>query len=136
MRWILPTCICLLVFAGCRREQSQVPLVTVDIVLNLNEPQFFDLTVPTGWAYITGGSRGIIVYRNSIDTFTAIERHSPYDVPSGCAVVVTDDNVIIDDPCSDSQWLIVDGSIVSGPTDQPLKVYQTQFSDPFLSIFN
>lgn len=128
--------LCLLALVSCRKENSQVPLVAIDVTLNVNEPQFFDLTVPTGWVYITGGSRGVIIYRNSQDEFTAMDRHSPYNVSAGCAVTVSGDNVVIDDPCSDSQWIIVDGSILTGPTDQPLKQYRTQWNPPFLRIFN
>lgn len=128
--------ICLLALVSCRKENSLVPLVAIDVTLNVNEPQFFDLTVPTGWVYITGGSRGVIIYRNSQDEWTAMDRHSPYNVPAGCAVTVSDDNVVIEDPCSDSQWLIVDGSILNGPTDQPLKQYRTQWTPPYLRIYN
>ncbi len=119
-----------------RNNGGQIPYVPVSINININQPDFFNLTVPTGWVYITGGSRGIIIYRNSTDEFTAIERHSTFEPENQCAVAVDDDGVIISDPCSDSQWLINDGSIVGGSTSQPLIQYETSFQDPFLYITN
>ncbi len=121
----------------CRDNNiTQVPYVPVNIAININQPDFFDLTVPSGWVYVTGGSRGIIVYRNSIDEFTALERHSTYQVENQCAVAVNDDGVLISDPCSASQWYIQDGTVVNGPATFPLVQYETSFQDPYLYITN
>lgn len=121
---------------GCRDRMAQIPDVPVDIVVNINQPAFFDLTVPTGWVYLTGGSRGIILYRINTEEFVAIERHSPYQPENNCSAVVDDDGVIISDPCSESSWLITDGSIVTGPTSFPLITYDVTFTDPYVYISN
>ena len=127
----------LLIGSGCRnRDINRVPEVPVNIAINIYQPDFFNLTVPSGWVYITGGSRGIIVYRKSTTEFVALERHSPFQPEDNCAVVVNEDNVIVTDPCSDSQWLITDGTIVQGPTAMALETYRTSFSDPILYITN
>lgn len=125
-------------FSGrCRnRDQGLVPSVPINIVINTLDVAFFDISVPGGWVYITGGSRGIIVYRRSNDEFVAIERHSSYRPEDQCAVVVMDDGVILDDPCSDSQWLIQDGTIVNGPASMPLRTYATSYQEPYLYINN
>ncbi|MFM7104840.1 MAG: hypothetical protein ACKOW8_04900 [Flavobacteriales bacterium] len=121
---------------SCRRDNGQVPLVPVNIQININQPDFFNLSVISGWIYITGGSRGIIVYRKAQDEFIALERHSAFNPAEGCAVTVNSDGVIISDPCSDSQWLITDGSVLKGPAAAPLQVYKTDFQNPFLNITN
>jgi hypothetical protein len=127
----------LILCLGCRdRNNNRVPEVPVNIAINIYQPDFFNLTVPSGWVYITGGSRGIIVFRKSTTEFVALERHSPYQPEDNCAVIVNEDNVIVSDPCSDSQWLIMDGTIVQGPTAFALETYQTSFSDPILYITN
>ena len=126
-----------LIASGCRdRNTNRVPDVPVNIAINIYQPDFFNLTVPSGWVYITGGSRGIIVFRTSNNEFVALERHSPYQPEDNCAVVVDDDNVLVSDPCSDSQWLISDGTIVQGPTTFALETYQASFQDPILYITN
>jgi hypothetical protein len=127
----------LIINSGCRdRNTNRVPDVPVNIAINIYQPDFFNLTVPSGWVYITGGSRGIIVYRKSTTEFVALERHSPFQPEDNCAVAVDADNIIVSDPCSDSQWLITDGTIVQGPTAFALETYQTSFSDPILYITN
>jgi len=127
----------LVITSGCRdRNTDRIPDVPVNIAINIYPPDFFNLTVPSGWVYITGGSRGIIVYRKSADEFVALERHSPFQPEDNCAVVVDEDNVLVSDPCSDSQWLITDGTIVQGPTAFALETYNTSFSDPILYITN
>lgn len=120
----------------CRRDNGQVPLVPVNLQININQPDFFSLSVVTGWVYVTGGSRGIIVYRKSQNEFVALERNSAYNPAEGCAVTVNSDGIIISDPCSDSQWLITDGSVLQGPASAPLLNYNTQFQDPILYISN
>ncbi|MFM7309039.1 MAG: hypothetical protein ACKOZY_00360 [Flavobacteriales bacterium] len=127
---ILTTC------SGCKDQNNLVPNVPVNITININQPDFFNLTVVSGWVYVTGGSRGIIVYRKSVDEFVAIERHSSYQPADQCAVAVNADGVILQDPCSASQWLIMDGSLVNGPASAPLRTYQTSFTNPVLYIYN
>ena len=117
-------------------NDSVVPLVNVDFTININEPAFFELTNITGWVYVTGGSRGILIYRNNIDQFSAFDRHSPYNVDDGCRVEVLEDQFTVKDECSDSSWIILDGSIATGPTEQPLKPYSTDFSGSFLRVYN
>lgn len=126
-----------LLLPACRdTREGVVPYVPVNITINVNEPAFFNLTVPTGWVYVTGGSRGIIVYRKSQTEFIALERHSTYETQNNCAVVVESNNQIIKDPCSGSKWLISDGSVVEGPASRPLMTYDVSFQDPYLYITN
>ncbi len=105
-------------------------------MLNIQTVDYFSLSVPGGYAYVTGGSRGLIVYRKTQTEFVVLERHSAYKPEDNCAVVVMDDGVIIDDPCSDSQWLIMDGTIVNGPAAMPLRTYSSNYQDPYLYITN
>ena len=63
--------------SGCKKEQEQVPYVLVDVTLFLDLAEFSDLTVPSGSMQITGGSRGIIVYRVNQNDFQALRN---YDV--------------------------------------------------------
>ncbi|HEY8404488.1 MAG TPA: hypothetical protein VIK71_07740 [Flavobacteriales bacterium] len=121
----------------CRdKQQGLVPNVPFERTINVLAPEFFDLQVPGGWVYHTGGSRGIIIYRKTENEFVILERHSPYRPEDNCAVVVMDDGVIIQDPCSNSQWLIMDGSIVNGPTAYPLRTYAYSYQEPYLYIYN
>jgi len=136
-RYLLCILVLLFTLTNCRdKNRDRVPDVPVNIAININQPDFFNLTVPQGWVYITGGSRGIIVYRKSESEFVALERHSPYQPEDNCAVTVDEDGVFVTDPCSDSKWLIMDGTISQGPTSFPLVTYSTSYSNPILYITN
>jgi len=126
--------------ASCKNDQdNRVPNVPVDITLSLNNPSFIGLQVVGGWAYITGGSRGIIIYRNAPEEFIALERHCPYEVNERDIIHVTDSNILASDTLScGSAFVLTDGSISQGPAEFPLTRYQTTFNATSnqLRIFN
>ena len=112
-----------------------IPDVPVNIYINLNEPAYFGLTVIGGYAYVNGGSRGIIVYRNS-DEYKAYERHSPYQPEKACAIVEVDSTRSFGiDKCSGSRYYLIDGSVEKGPATIPLKQYFTSENQGTLRIY-
>lgn len=124
--------------SGCRKEeQGGVPYTRVDIQFNVNNPAYVDLQVPGGWIYITGGSRGIIVYRKTMDDFVAMDRHCPYRPEDGCQVFVDATQVTVRDTvCCGSAFLIVDGSVTQQPAAIGLQQYNTTFNGATLRIYN
>lgn len=120
---------------GCNRNRF-IPYIPVDFEINLNLPAYQPLTAVSGWITVSGGSRGIIIYRRNQDEFVAYDRHSTYNVEAACQVKVEDDNILITDPCSGSQWVITDGSVATGPAELPLQQYQTIWTPPILRIVN
>ncbi|WP_459073114.1 Rieske (2Fe-2S) protein [Halocola ammonii] len=125
----------LLLALACGRD-SNIPVRNVNLNLNLNLPSYQELNIITGWIYVSGGSKGIIVYRKSENEFLAYERHSPYQPEDNCRVSVGDDETSIQDECSDSQWSLIDGQVINGPASQPLLRYNTTWNDPYLTIRN
>lgn len=126
----------LLLQARCNDPQQYIPYVPVDFSVNVNLPAYMDLSVPSGHVLVSGGSQGIILYRYTLDQFVALDRHATFDIPANCQVEVAEDGLLITDPCSNSEWLILDGSVVSGDAVYPLHRYATQWNDPVLSVFN
>ena len=58
----------------------------VNIIINLNLPQYSDLNFPGGSAIITSqGVRGIVVYRLNEDLFTAFELADPNHIANDCS---------------------------------------------------
>ena len=127
-----------LLLAACRRdERGGVPIVPIDIAINVNNPAYADLAVTGGWLYLTGGSMGLIVYRRSPTEFAAMDRHCPYRPEELCRVVVDDSQVIArDTTCCGSAFLIMDGSVTQGPAALNLQRYNTSFNGTILRIFN
>ena len=98
----------------CNEQQQNIPYVPVDFSVNVNLPAYIDLSVPSGHVLVNGGSQGIVLYRYTLDQFVALDRHATADISSNCQVEVAADGLILTDPCGDSEWLIIDGSVVSG----------------------
>jgi len=123
---------------SCKKEErGGVPYTQVDIQFNVNNPAYVDLQVPGGWIYITGGSRGIIVYRKTMDEFTAMDRHCTYQPENDCQVHVDDTQVTArDTTCCGSGFLIIDGSVTQGPAALGLQLYNTTFNGTTLRIYN
>ena len=131
--------ILLLFICSCKKEKnlSGIPLVTVDIYIYSNDPAFVDVSIPGGWEYINGGSRGILLYRLTTDEFMAFDRHCTYEPSNTCARVFVDaTNIMAVDTCCGSEFLITDGSVIKNPASFPLKQYRTDFDGSVLHIFN
>ncbi len=126
-------------FTSCNKQEPYpIPNVPVNIVINLDLPSYQQLNVPGGYAYVNGGSRGIIVYRN-FDEFVALDRHSTFNSDDPCAVVdVNPDNFFeLIDTCSDVTYSIMSGVVLDGPAKHGLKRYASSWDGAYsVSIFN
>lgn len=125
-----------LIQSRCNDVNQYIPYVPVDFSINVNLPNYIDLTVPSGHILVNGGSQGIIIYRYTLDDFIALDRHATADIPAGCQVQVAEDGLMLVDPCGNSEWLIIDGSVVSGDATLPLHRYATQWTPPILRVYN
>ena len=126
----------LLAFAGCKKDRDEVPNVYVDIYLYSTDPYFLPLNAIGGWVYLSGGSKGIIVFRKSQTEFTAYDRHCTYKTPEANQVAVDASNLFAVDAVCNSKFFITDGSASQGPAIKPLKYYQVAFDGTVLHIFN
>lgn len=133
--------ILLIVNTGCKKDRDndlQVPLVATNVTININLPGYSALSNPGGWAYVQGGSRGIIVYRSSTTDFSAFDRHCPYNVMEGCKVSVLEGSIAEDEECCHSQFEIITGIPIAGEAERPLQSYRTHYNPNanLLRIFN
>lgn len=129
----------ILLFSCAKEVSNIIPRIPVNIALYLTDPQMSNLQSIGGWEYLTGGSRGIIVFRKNISEFAAYDRHTPYNPELACAVVEVDSTEIFAvDRCSQSRFNLFDGSIAEGPADIPLVQYRTSYdqNQQILRIFN
>lgn len=109
----------------------------IDIYLDINNANYNDLNVIGGYVYLTGGYKGLIVYRSSYDSFVALERACPYHPTGDCERLVVDTSgLTVSDPVCGSRFLILDGSIVNGPATRPAATYHTLFDGIYLRIYN
>lgn len=127
-------------FTGCNKNATHpVPSIPFDFTINLTLPSYSDLMGVGGYAYVAGGSKGIIVYRRGPDDFVAFDRHSPLDVNGECATPLTPDTdnfLILNDECNSGQFSLYDGSPIT-ECEFGLRQYQTMWNgSESLRIFN
>lgn len=125
---------------GCNKYKNHpVPNVPVEITIDINLPTYINLTGVSGWAYVNGGSRGLIVYRRSQDEFLAFDRHSPADIDGACPQALTPDTdnfLTLIDSCNNASFSLYDGSPISN-SEFGLRMYQTMWNgSSTLRIYN
>jgi hypothetical protein len=130
------------VAVACKKKNSSsiVPNIPVEVTINLTLPSYSALSNVGGWAYLSGGSRGIVVYRRSVDEFVAFDRYSsatPDDKDCSTPLTVSTTNSLqLDDDCSSAVFSLYDGSAISG-SDYGLRQYQTFFDgSSSLRVYN
>ncbi len=123
---------------SCKKnDYASIPNVYVDINIDVTSTIYMELNHVGGWLYLTGGVKGILVYRSSIDEFMSFERCCTYDADISEARIEVDstDVMAVDKTCG-STFLILDGSVVNGPATVPLKRYRNNFDGVYLHIYN
>lgn len=130
----------ILLTGSCKKNKTNpVPNIPFDISIDINLPSYNSLTSVGSWAYVSGGSRGIIVYRRAIDQFVAFDRHSPADPDGTCAHPLYPDKVnylTLIDSCSAARFSLYDGSPITG-CEYGLRQYQTSYDGSHLvRIYN
>jgi hypothetical protein len=130
----------ILLVSSCNKNgNNPVPNIPFDITIDVTLPSYSNLTGVGGWAYVNGGSRGIIVYRRAIDEFVAFDRHSPADPDGTCFLPLypdTDNFLQLNDTCNNAKFSLYDGSPVSN-SQFGLRQYRTVFNGTdLLRIYN
>ena len=121
-------------------ENPNVPDVYINFSINPNSLEYYEINTVSGWMYLTANrpSRGLIVYRYSLDEFKVYERLAPNE-PNHCGdnsrLIVEFPFVV--DTCLDIKYSILDGSIITeGFKGYPLIQYHTQYDGRTLRIYN
>lgn len=137
----LRLCLLLSMILACKKgDDTAIPNVNVEIYIPLALPEYSMLNSVGNHVLVSGGYKGIIVYRKSIDQFAAYERACPYDPTVSGSIVEPDSNqtIGVDRKCG-SKFVFFDGSILNGPATRPLKQYHCDFdglSPGSLHIYN
>lgn len=130
----------LLSCGGDTPHNPNIPQVYINFTINPNSTEYYEINTVSGWMYLgsVAPSRGIIIYRYSMDEFRAYERLAPND-PNTCGensrLIVEFPFVI--DTCLDVKYSILDGSIITeGYSGYPLIQYNTQYDGRMLRVYN
>jgi nitrite reductase/ring-hydroxylating ferredoxin subunit len=129
----------ILSLTNCKKEtvQNEIPTVAVNIAIDPNSTEYIRLNSVNGWEYLTGGYRGLIVFRASTNGFMAYERACPYDWNLTTTRITVDSSGITTVcPSCHSKFILTDGTPYTGPSSYPMKQYQTNFNGTTLFIYN
>lgn len=115
-------------FASCNDEfrQDEIPLAAFDdIFINLDLPQYNDLSFDRGFITLPQGVRGIILYRLNSSTYFAFERNCTF-LPNeaGSTVNVDQSKLFMRDTSCGSTFGFDEGIPTSGPAQFPLRRYR------------
>lgn len=125
--------------ASCRKENPQpvIPEVYVSFFINPNSTEYQEINAPGGWVTVTGGYRGIILYRLSMNEFLAFERTCPWDpFEEKSRIEVEESGTTAACPVCGSKYILLDGSPFEGPSTYLLKQYHTSYDGNLLYVFN
>ena len=139
LKYLVTLLIIAILFVQCKKdkENNNVPLVEVNFTIAVDDPAYINLKTIGGWEYLSGGSRGIIVYRTSQTEFKAYDRHCTFQPSETCALVSVDpNNLTATDDCCGSSFLLTDGTVSKPPASVPLKEYNTFFDGIQLRVTN
>jgi hypothetical protein len=127
----------LVAFTSCRSDSigpDTLPYVFVNESVFLNSLEAQPLTQRDGaFIYISGGLKGIIVYRQAQGLYTAIERQSPGK--GNCSVRVDITQAYISDSCAGAQFNF-EGELTSGYTPSNLRRYSVSADNNRIIITN
>ncbi len=132
----------LISISSCTKEGQEnnlaIPDVPINVRININDPIYNNLNNITGWAYLNEGSRGIILYRESLDIVRAYDRHCTFDPQEVCSTIDMNGAILQanDNDCCGSVFNITNNTILQGPATRPLKEYETTFDGTFIVIIN
>lgn len=125
-------------FSACKKDEKEyVPNVYVNFQIDPNSTMYLSLNMVGGWVYVTGGVKGIIIYREDQEHFRAYDRACPYDYDvEGSIVDMEPSGLTMLDSLCGSRYIITDGSVLNGPTTRGLKAYRTSYDGRLLYVYN
>ena len=121
----------------CNKNDDVVPYVFVNLSINLSDPQFIDLQAVGNAVKITGGVRGIVVYRKSIDEFLAYDRNCTYKASNDSARVDIEKSLgfAFCEHCGSQFSLVFEGTVLKGPASRQLLLYRTSYNRTFNTLY-
>jgi hypothetical protein len=129
--------VCSILACNSDLQDDAIPLTPFDeIQLNLTLPDYSTLMSTGGYKAInTGGTRGIILYRNSNSSVVAFERNCSYQPLNACATVdIHSSGLYMHDACCGSSFRWEGGAPTGGPAWRPLVQYATSLNGSVLTI--
>ena len=135
---------------SCRdkgNNTTTIPSAPVSLVINLDLPAYFDLTVPGSFQYFQGGYRGVVVYHGYDDQYYAFDRTCAYQPLDDCSQLWVDSSTnqamycgTYDangyTKCCDSRYELPTGFPLQGPATSPMRPFSVSRQGNTLYVNN
>ena len=125
---------------SCNKDQSQiVPYVKVNITANLYYPQFSALNAPGNaviFPYEGYNRNGVIIFRNSIEEYTAYDATCPQHIETKTAIKLDDNGSGGQATCPYCKTVYNFYSYGTASKGYPLQRYNVNISGNVLIIYN
>lgn len=147
---IIASVILVLTSSNCKDNTNQdgdcfIPPNSVNLVINKDLPQYFQLKNLGSYQYFEGGNKGVLVIHDFDDNYYAHERSCPYESFKECSVIEVDPNTLrlrcgqINDStfnvCCNSEFTF-SGMLLQGPSRCNLRPYRVSFSGNTIFVNN
>ena len=124
---------------GCKKSatsSSFVPYVPVDFQFSSSAPSAYPLNTPGGHIYLPIGYRGVLVYRQNLDTYIATDRACPHNPSDPKEQVAVDSSGLYAVCPACSSRYSLDGTLLKGPSTQSLRTYNVDAGSDAIHIYN
>jgi len=136
------TIILISLLTACNKDNKHpIPDIPIYVeAINIYDPEYNALAQPFGKFLLKDVgylNNGIIVVNLGNDEFKAYDATCTYELKEGCNVEIDEgSSLLVKCSCCDSKYEITYGAVSQGPSNIPLKEYNTIFSDGILRIYN
>jgi nitrite reductase/ring-hydroxylating ferredoxin subunit len=152
IRFFLITLAIVITLDSCNKKNDVIPDTYVNFTLNLNDPEFINLSAFGGsvavdsrtnnWGMAAAGYNGNgIIICFGVEEFYAYDRTCPWDyVTNNLSVKVNIDSgnstIAVCPKCGTKYGLTVGGTPASGVGRYPLKNYRTSYQGNYVTVWN
>ena len=127
----------LFIFSTCNTKDDYIQEVYVDIIVDLNLPEYSNLQASGNSIFIEGGVEGIIIYHGVGNDYKVYDRNCSYEPSLSCSQIDSVDAGIAYCGCCTSAFLLSnDASVLNSPALLPLKKYYWTLNGSLMHISN
>ena len=126
------------ILSTCNTKEDYIQEVYVDIIVDLNLPEYSNLQASGNYIFIEGGVEGIIIYHGVGSDYKVYDRNCSYEPSLSCSQIDSVDAGIAYCGCCPSAFLLSNNAnVLNSPALLPLKAYNRSLgNNNLLRIFN
>ena len=126
-----------LIILSCGNSDNYIQNVYVNFEIDLSLSEFSDLNSLGNSIIVSGGNKGIIIYRYANYEFKIYDRNCSYEPNLACSYIDSINSSLAFCGCCSSAFLLdQDGMAANSPAILPLKMYNYAVENNYLHVFN